>query len=583
VKLAAGLGEPMVGWTWKSAWAVGLMGLFLAGCQHAGPTSIEWGRPNYNDAIQRTSGEQLLANLVRVRQQEMPLVMDVTQVNAGLVLQGSVNSSISGIGGQSALASAGKTVTFANNSGALAAKVISTLAGAAGSTFQYQENPTITYTPLSGQPLIAQLTTPISVDSLAQMPDSGWPVPSLFTLAVNYMTLDYNDIYYASDAIFQLDDDNVLNLSWGKSPLSGQTANDALYLHIVPHLSEVDKDDPATNEESLRLWLRLLKLYWRVQPKPQDQGALAGDHADFELLDALSEQLSKYDSAGQADAKLQFPSPAGDGPSLDMNAFVAKAFTRLPDSIEVRTSPIDAKQTAGCRAGDGDAVRCLSSAPVMRTRSALGMLRQAVTEPGPLVAFVTPDQYRCLRALPWNTSTVDEGRVRPFYSVTPDQRCGEDRATTDIVAPDQLEATTQAFVKCYLDHYEGTSAFYIIERNAGVDRSCSGPSFSITHNGASQWLGGPDALSTELAENALAILRRYVLIVRSREPPGAALPAGETPFVSYFNDGYWYTISNADPVSKQNFALMSELMSIMALPNAGSAPPAPTISVGGGR
>jgi hypothetical protein len=28
-------------------------------------------------------------------------------------------------------------------------------------------------------------------------------------------------------------------------------------------------------------------------------------------------------------------------------------------------------------------------------------------------------------------------------------------------------------------------------------------------------------------------------------------------------------------------ALMSALMSIMALPNAGSAPPAPTISIGG--
>ena len=572
----------MAGWTRavKSAWAVGLVGLLLAGCQHAGPTSIEWGRPNYNDAIQRTSGEQLLANLVRVRQQEMPLVMDVTQVNAGLVVTGSANSSLSGIGGQSALASAGKTVTFANNSGTLAAKVISTMVGAAGTTFQYQENPTITYTPLSGQPLIAQLTTPISVDSLAQMPDSGWPVPSLFALAVNYMTLDYNDIYYASDAIFQLDDDNVLNLSWGKSPLGGQTANDALYLHIVPHLSEVDKDDPVTNERTLRLWLRLLKLYWRVQPKPQDQGALAGDHADFELLDALSEQLSKYDAAGEADAKLQFPSEAGDGPSLDMNAFVAKAFRRLPDSIEIRTSPIDGRQSAGCRAGDGVATHCLSSAPVMRTRSALGMLRQAVTEPGPLVAFVTPDQYRCLRALPWNTSTIDQGRVRPFYSVTPDQRCQEAPATTDIALSDQHQAV-QAFIKCYLDHFEGTSSFYIIERNAGVDRACSGAAYSITHDGAPHWLGGgTDALPTEVAENALAVLRRYVLIVRSREPSGAALPGGETPFVSYFNDGYWYTVSNADPVSQQNFALMSELMSIMALPNAGAAPPAPTISVG---
>ena len=44
----------------------------------------------------------------------------------------------------------------------------------------------------------------------------------------------------------------------------------------------------------------------------------------------------------------------------------------------------------------------ISGAPMMRTYSALGILKNATERPHPKIAFVTPEQYQTITSYPWN-------------------------------------------------------------------------------------------------------------------------------------------------------------------------------------
>jgi hypothetical protein len=132
----------------------------LSGCQVVGPRAVQYGRLNYNEVIARTSKQQTLENLVRVRNEEPTAFMEVTEVDAAVLSSGSLTGGISGLG-------AGKINSMGQ---------IGNITGA----MQYQESPTIRYQPLLGQALISQLSTPISVDSIANLISSGWgPQPVL--------------------------------------------------------------------------------------------------------------------------------------------------------------------------------------------------------------------------------------------------------------------------------------------------------------------------------------------------------------------------------------------------------------------
>ena len=54
--------------------------------------------------------------------------------------------------------------------------------------FMFQENPNITYTPLMGQSLVSQITTPITVDALANLINSDWPISSVLGLSADRLT-----------------------------------------------------------------------------------------------------------------------------------------------------------------------------------------------------------------------------------------------------------------------------------------------------------------------------------------------------------------------------------------------------------
>ena len=135
----------------------------MSACKRFGHKLVPLDSFNYNEAIARSSNEQMLLNLVRLRYREVPVFLSV----------GSVITQYFYLGDISAGASFGKP-----NQGA-AHEFID-----AKARMLYAERPTITYSPLVGQEFSQQLLTPIPNDLLFSLVQSGWPPEQLLMMGL---------------------------------------------------------------------------------------------------------------------------------------------------------------------------------------------------------------------------------------------------------------------------------------------------------------------------------------------------------------------------------------------------------------
>ena len=131
----------------------------MPACRAIGPSRVSPDRFDYNQAIARSTNEQMLLNLVRLRYSETPTFLAVSSVLTQYIYSGSLR--VAGAGG----ASMGAPLWSAGGSGALV----------------YVERPTITYTPLAGDDFATQMLGPISTELLFSLVGSGWP-PDLLLL-----------------------------------------------------------------------------------------------------------------------------------------------------------------------------------------------------------------------------------------------------------------------------------------------------------------------------------------------------------------------------------------------------------------
>jgi hypothetical protein len=78
-----------------------LASLWICGCEVVGPAALRSGRPNYNEAIQRTDKEQLRLNIVRLRFIDRPYFLELSTISS--TTEGSVffggNQKETGVGG----------------------------------------------------------------------------------------------------------------------------------------------------------------------------------------------------------------------------------------------------------------------------------------------------------------------------------------------------------------------------------------------------------------------------------------------------------------------------------------------------
>jgi len=132
----------------------------FAGCgSQVGPENIRNERQDFNIALQQTNDEQMLLNLVRMKYRDTNMFLEV----GAIASQYSLTSNIT--------ASGSLKDNFSNSIGL-------------GTKIEYQEKPTISYTPLHGQSFIKRLLNQISPDTISLLYKSGWSVERLFLLCM---------------------------------------------------------------------------------------------------------------------------------------------------------------------------------------------------------------------------------------------------------------------------------------------------------------------------------------------------------------------------------------------------------------
>jgi hypothetical protein len=132
-----------------------------------GPATVTRDRFDYAGAVGDSWKSQMLLNLVKMRYGDIPVFMDVGQVVAGYSLQRTVGASAS-------------FNTF--NQGA-PFQAITGVLGATGSV-TYNDSPTITYTPLSGERFARSIMGSIPPQSIMNVLQAGFPVDVVFRLSV---------------------------------------------------------------------------------------------------------------------------------------------------------------------------------------------------------------------------------------------------------------------------------------------------------------------------------------------------------------------------------------------------------------
>ena len=125
----------------------------FTGCSRVGPAYLKAGIGLYNEAINSTDAQQTLLTIVRNRYGESSTTLAVDAITANIRVSTNANINV-GIGSDASFA--GNLVPFS--------------AGAV-----YEENPTISYTPVRGRKYLRQMRSPIPLDLLALLTSAGSP------------------------------------------------------------------------------------------------------------------------------------------------------------------------------------------------------------------------------------------------------------------------------------------------------------------------------------------------------------------------------------------------------------------------
>lgn len=134
--------------------------VLLSGCVNFGPRAMQAGRADYNTVLRDTADEQLLANLVRLRYRDRPYFLEVSAVTTQFSFTPQLSASA-----------------------ALGPSNIDQ-EGVAGASIGYSEQPTISYVPLQGDDFAHRILTPISLEALLLLNNSGWSTSRLMRLCV---------------------------------------------------------------------------------------------------------------------------------------------------------------------------------------------------------------------------------------------------------------------------------------------------------------------------------------------------------------------------------------------------------------
>ncbi len=148
----------------KAKSSLSLVGLFilLTGCHVSSRAAVEGtgGRTAYNQTLQKTTNEQMLMNLVRLRFVDFPFFLDVNAITTQFSMGTRIQPYIPIPG-------------FSEDNPA-----------SIGGEFSWFNTPTISYTPLQGQTFAVQLFRPIDLLVIQQLIYAGWDIDRVFRVCI---------------------------------------------------------------------------------------------------------------------------------------------------------------------------------------------------------------------------------------------------------------------------------------------------------------------------------------------------------------------------------------------------------------
>jgi len=152
-----------IGRRWIRAVAGAALGLVAVGCTTLGPQALDQTRLQYNEVVKKTTEEQLLLNIVRLRYTDTPSSL-----------------AVSGIAAQFERSQSVQLTPFFTAAGADSNRSFTTIlpqAGVAGA-----DRPTISLTPLDDQEFTRKLFTPLPLDGVIYLAKTTWPIATVFRL-----------------------------------------------------------------------------------------------------------------------------------------------------------------------------------------------------------------------------------------------------------------------------------------------------------------------------------------------------------------------------------------------------------------
>ncbi len=135
-----------------------LVALSAAGC--VGPRSLELPRLRYDQAVQETSEQQWLRNIVRIRYGDLPSILDVSAITSQFELssQGNFTTGLE------------RASPNLSNYGSLG--------------LNFRDAPTLSYTPRDPAELTRAMVAPVGITALGLMANTGWSVEDVLRVMV---------------------------------------------------------------------------------------------------------------------------------------------------------------------------------------------------------------------------------------------------------------------------------------------------------------------------------------------------------------------------------------------------------------
>jgi len=470
------------------------------GCKGLGPADIEGRRMSYNDSVATTAREQTLINVIRAYKYEPIQVVDVSSVNSQSSFLAQITPALTASGTSQFL---GKTATV-------------------GSELQYTETPTVTYTPLQGSALVTQLATPINVDSIVQLYDSNWRLVSIFALIVDHISVKQDDYWNVVDDIDRLDHQGALTLAAIKSPETAATTatasgtNDALLVMCDPDRARSEYYKNSPHDMNI------------ASTQPATQPEIPRDLLDpHQLWPQLRDKYS-------TNAIPPFAQPKTQPSEYSIELRTGPATQPSMSNVELKPIPIaaDTQQTTRTKLSEFLSLSGAQAMPVLRTRSALGMLMTATSPYWQTIVFLRPDD--ALYKKYWH---VYENRRQYAYMDFDTNPSTSDRLhSTRSTEPYPLRSPT-------------TNPVY------------------------------PPATQPS---TSLSGYRHYICVLHEPGLPFAPPFATWEVYVSTYYDGEWYWIAKDDVVSQQNFELVHLILAIQSVAPTSTGSPTPSLPLSGG-